>query len=247
MDFKQALLELEKSLSRKNIIVLFCNCEVEYAGRAKSFLAQGDRLILIKHDNTVLVHKPNGRNPTNWMPPNSIILPEIDDEILKINVSNLKPKENMNINVYEIYSMESSSLVDTEQLKLVGTEKDMSDMIYENPELISNEFIPINREEQTEYGFLDVFGHDGKGNFVIIECKRYTAGLSSVTQLRRYVERVKKSKGIDCVKGILVAPNITNNALKMLTNWGFEFKKITLSFKLQEDSEKQLQIKEFLL
>ena len=49
------------------------------------------------------------------------------------------------------------------------------------------------------------------------------------------------------VKGILAAPSITSNALKMLTDWGLSFKKIILSFYLKNDSEKQLRIKEFLL
>ena len=31
----------------------------------------------------------------------------------------------------------------------------------------------------------------------IVECKRYTGDLKAVSQLRRYVEKIKSSKGID--------------------------------------------------
>ena len=45
----------------------------------------------------------------------------------------------------------------------------------------------------------------------------------AVTQLRRYVERLKKTKGIEQVRGIIAAPKITANAQKMLEDWGFSF------------------------
>jgi RecB family endonuclease NucS len=244
MEIKEIIQKFEKSLNQNHIIVIFCNCEIEYLGRAKSFLAQGDRMIIIKHDKTVLVHRPDGRNPVNWMPQKSTITYEFKEGILKIKSSCLKPFEEMKINIFEIYSFTSAPLVDTEQLKLVGTEKDMSDMIYENPTIINSEFTPISREEQTEYGYLDVFGHDNEGNFVIIECKRYTAGLDSVTQLRRYVEKVKKTKGAN-VKGIIAAPNISNNALKMLKEWGFEYKIVNPPNKFLNDEYTQKQINEY--
>ncbi|MBN1923501.1 MAG: endonuclease NucS [Nanoarchaeota archaeon] len=245
MDLKKVFNELVSSINKNYIIVLFCNCEVEYEGRAKSVLGQGDRMVIIKHDNTLLVHKPDGRSPVNWMPQGSTITAVFEEGMLVIKASNLKPYEEMRINVFEAYSFTSAPLVDTEQLKLVGTEKDMSDMIYDNPKLISEKFIPLSREEQTEYGFLDVFGHDGEGSFIVVECKRYTAGLDSVTQLRRYVEKVKQSKGVDNVKGIMAAPNISSNALKMLTDLGFEYKPVKPPNSLNHSNVKQRQINEF--
>lgn len=245
MNFKEVFKELEQSIKKKYITVLFCNCEVEYTGRAKSYLAEGDRMVIIKHDNTLLVHRPDGRSPVNWMPQNSTIIPNFENEILSITASNLKPAEEMRITILEVYSLTSAPLIDTEQLKLIGTEKDMSDMIYENPELISPDFKPLNREEQTTFGFLDVFGHDGKGNFIVVECKRYVAGLDAVTQLRRYVEKVENSKGVKGVKGIIAAPNISNNAIKMLKEWGFEYKKINPPNHFSEEENKQKQLMEF--
>lgn len=245
MDLREAYELLETNIKKKYIIVLFCNCEVEYEGRAKSFLAEGDRMVVIKHDHTILVHKPDGRSPVNWMPPDTNILPVIEKGVLTINCSNIKPIENMKINVFEIYSLTAAPLIDTEQLKLVGTEKDMSDMIYDKPGLISDDFVPISREEQTGYGFLDVFGHDSNGNFVIVECKRYTAGLDAVTQLRRYVEKVKRSKGVEEVKGIIAAPNISSNALRMLKDWGFEYKNVNPPNKLNGSDYTQKSLKQF--
>lgn len=245
MNLSEQITIIKNAINRHDVIILFCNCQVEYSGRAKSFLASGDRVIFIKHDYSVLIHRPDGRNPINWMPANSTIKLTPSKSSLLFNIKSLKPLELMNIVINDLYKVSFNHLIDNEQLKLVGTEKDMSDMIYNNPELISKNFIPLNREEQTKYGFVDVFGHDGNGNFIVIECKRYTAGLDSITQLRRYVEKIKKSKGINKVKGIIAAPNITSNALKMLNDWNFEYKIISPPCTLEMDNENQLNLDEF--
>jgi len=44
---------------------------------------------------------------------------------------------------------------------------------------------------------------DTKGNLVVVECKRYGADYNAVSQLQRYVEKIKQSKGISKVRGIL--------------------------------------------
>ncbi|MFH1510350.1 MAG: endonuclease NucS domain-containing protein, partial [Candidatus Woesearchaeota archaeon] len=45
----------------------------------------------------------------------------------------------------------------------------------------------------------------------------------AVDQLRRYVEKVKASKGLEKVRGILAAPSISTNAQMMLQDFGFSF------------------------
>jgi hypothetical protein len=102
----------------------------------------------------------------------------------------------------------------------------MSDHIKENPTLISADFKPLSREEHTKEGFIDVFGHDGSGAFVVGECKRYAASLACITQLRRYVERIKEIKGTPAVKGVMESPKITPNAKKMLEDWGFSWVRV---------------------
>jgi len=236
---------IENSISKKFVTIILCNCEINYFGRARSHLAEGDRIIIVKSDSCILIHKPKGRNPVNWMSSIPEITLNMELDYFQLKASSVKPKEELLINIFEVYSASSYPLIDTEQLKLAGSERDMSDMIYENPKLISEDFKPINREEKTEFGFLDVFGHDSKGNFVIVECKRYTAGLDAVTQLRRYVEKVKSSKGVKKVVGILIAPNISPRALKMLNIWGFEYKPINPPRTFKEEKHNQEKINKF--
>ena len=88
-------------------------------------------------------------------------------------------------------------------------------------------------------------GVDKKGVLTIVECKRYCAELSAVTQLRRYVEKIMVSKGITKVRGIIAAPKITENAKKMLEDWGFEFKSINPPKYFEEYDKKQARLDVF--
>ncbi|MDD5054181.1 MAG: endonuclease NucS [Candidatus Nanoarchaeia archaeon] len=245
MNLTDACAAIEKSIGKKFSTIIMCNCEINYFGRARSHLAQGDRIIIIKSDSCILIHKPKGRNPVNWMSSTPEITLSMELDYFQLKASSIKPKEELLINVFEVYSISSHPLIDTEQLKLAGSERDMSDMIYEKPQLVKEDFKPINREEKTDYGFLDVFGYDSKGNFVIVECKRYTAGLDAVTQLRRYVEKVKSSKGVSNVVGIIAAPSISPKALKMLTDWGFSYKQVNAPKNFKNDEISQEKINKF--
>jgi len=233
MELTDFRVKFEEALARNESIVFFCNCEVRYSGRAEAFLARGDRLIIVKGDNTVLVHQPNGSNPVNYMKPNSKLELEHANNHFVLRTQNLDYKDYLDVEIFRVHSFMSHKLEDGLKLELAGNEKDMSDMIKANPELISNDFKPLSREEHTKFGFIDVFGHDKKGNLVVVECKRYTASLQCVTQLRRYVEKIKELKGLKDaqVKGILASPKISPNALEMLKKWKwmeFVMEKISL-------------------
>ncbi len=215
--------ELKEALQKNKAISLFANCSVRYSGRAESYLGAGDRFIIIKSDGTLLVHQPQGSAPVNYMKDGSAHDVILENGEMQLKSQNLALKEYLDITLHTIHSFHTAELTDGEKIQLMGSEKDMSDMIYNNPELISADFKPISREEQTKYGFLDVFGYDKDNNLVIIECKRYIADLKAVDQLERYVKKMKELRGINNIRGIIAAPKITPNAKDMLNNRGFEF------------------------
>ncbi|MFO8016158.1 MAG: endonuclease NucS [Candidatus Woesearchaeota archaeon] len=217
---------LNSAIKRSETVILGCNCEVNYSGRAESHLAEGDRVIMIKEDKTMLVHQPTGSNPVNYMKQQTVheIRPEEGSILLKS--SNPALKEYLDISIKDIYFISSAPLKDGQKIQLQGSEKDMADMIMAAPEIIEEGFSTVKQEEQTKYGFVDVLGQDMNGNMVVVECKRYKGSLADVTQLRRYVEKIKKSKGIDNVRGVLAANGITSNALRMLEDWGYEYRQV---------------------
>ncbi|HLF54368.1 MAG TPA: endonuclease NucS [Candidatus Nanoarchaeia archaeon] len=236
---------LNDALARNETIVFSCNCTIRYSGRAESYLDKGDRLVMIKSDNALLVHQPSGNAPINYMKPNTSHSLKLENGKLVLRSQNLILKEKMEINIDKIHFFNSHKLEDGQAITIAGTEDDMSNMIYNNPELIEEGFKPVSQEEQTKYGFIDVLGVDKNGVLTVIECKRYNAELSAVTQLRRYVEKIMVSKGITKVRGILAAPKITENAEKMLKDWGFDFKSIKPPKYLEEYDKKQSRLDNF--
>ncbi|MEM2916308.1 MAG: endonuclease NucS [Candidatus Woesearchaeota archaeon] len=230
---------LADALKRNETIVFGCNCTIRYSGRAESFLNEGDRVIMIKSDNALLVHQPTGNAPINYMKPGTGYTVRTDGNKLVLKATNILEKESMEITIFRVHFFNSHKLEDGQAIVIAGTEEDMSNMLYKNPELVEEGFKPVSQEEQTKYGFIDVLGTDKDGVLTVVECKRYVADLAAVTQLRRYVEKLMASKGITKVRGILAAPKITPNAEKMLKDWGFSFVSVKPPKYLEEFDKKQ--------
>lgn len=218
--------EFERARASHEMLVLFCSCEIVYSGRAEAFLPRGDRLIVIKQDGVFLIHQPEKGNPINYLKTGAELLLEKHEGHLMIKGKYLPNKEFLDVEIFTVYDAMRRRLEDGQEQVLQGSEADMSDHIRDNPSLISKGFRPLSREEHTTVGFLDVFGHDGNGSLVVVECKRYTAGLSAVSQLHRYVEKIKELRGTQQVKGVMASPKIAPNALEMLKQYGFEWRMV---------------------
>jgi endonuclease len=216
----------EKAKGARETLVFFCDCEITYSGRAEAFLPLGGRVIVIKQDGVLLVHQPEGGNPINYLKAGGELMLEKYEGHLLLHGKYVPNKEFIDIELFRIQEAIRRKLEDGQRQVLTGNEADMSDMIREHPALISKEFRPVSREEHTAVGFVDVFGHDGEGNLVVIECKRYTAGLSAVSQLHRYVEKIKQLRGTPNVTGIMASPKISPNALEMLQGYGYAWRHV---------------------
>ncbi|MGM5480427.1 MAG: endonuclease NucS domain-containing protein [Nanobdellota archaeon] len=228
MDFEELESAVNTALIKGEFVCFFVHCTIEYSGRAESVLDKGDRLIAIKQDRTLLIHQPDGGMPINYLKaPAKLSFEFIDDSQGEfVDFFGRSGHDEISVRIFEVYDFISRRLIDGQSQSLSGSESEMSDFLRDNPTIIDKQFKPLSREEHTKYGFIDVFGHLSDGTLAIIECKRYTAGLSAVTQLRRYVEKVKSLRGIDLVTGIIAAPGITPNALSMLEDWGFSFRQV---------------------
>jgi len=247
MRFVEAKEKIESALNKGHFICFFCHCAISYSGRAESYLDFGDRFVAIKQDRTVMIHQPSAGMPINYLkaPASCSFKIEEDDENSLLVFLGTSGDDEIFVEIKNVYEFFSRKLIDGQKQDLSGNEAEMSDMLRDNPKMVAHNFIPLSREEHTKYGFIDVFGHLGDGTLAIVECKRYTAGLSAVTQLRRYVERMKSDKGIETVTGIMAAPAITANALQMLTDWGFSFVAVIPPKRNVKQRKRQKQIDQF--
>ncbi len=223
MDLNNFLKEFISAYKSRQFIVFCAECKVNYSGRTETFLDKGDRIILLKPDYSIQVHQPIGHVPINYMKENTDHNISFINNNLILKSYNIPIGEFMDISINKIHFFNSYKTEDTNKIKLTGDEADMSNMIYNNPSIIEKSLKPVSKEEQTVYGFIDVLCIDENNNLVVIECKRVKADFSAVAQLHRYVNKICKSKGINHVRGILVAPTITYNAQKMLEDYGYKF------------------------
>lgn len=225
MTWQETASRLNRDIEARRMVVLLCTCEIEYKGRSRSNIGAGHRIILIKQDSTIIVHSITGFKPVNWMNTPAETVAEAKEEgILLYSQRTKPPYEEMKIKIKEILDYKSyASLRDDEKLDLTHTERDLQEYLVKNTQLIDQNFRLISTEHPTPLGFLDLYGKIGE-TYVIVELKVERAGLPAALQIKRYVDWLR---GLNSnVKGILMAPGITPNALGILKKERIEYKKI---------------------
>jgi len=232
--------EIIKENLRKRVILVVGKCWVNYRGRASSKLGLGERMVIIKEDGALLVHRPKGYEPVNWMPGGklSFYIKLISEEqltvkqrsknspstgVLLIKAVRRKPAETVNIFISSVYLLSVLKIADEAEFSLYASEEDMQKAILLEPSLVEDGFRPVAYEKKVEPGFLDVYGVDKNGRFVVVEIKRKTAGKEAALQLAKYVESVREAVNRE-VRGILVAPSIAKGVQRVLTTLGLDFK-----------------------
>ena len=215
-----------QALSGKKVLLILGNCWVNYKGRASSKLEPGERVVMIKEDGSVLVHRPTGYEPVNWQPPGCTFQTSVDDDVLQIKAVRRKPSESVSLFFDRIFLVSTLSLVDAGRFSLYASEEDMQRAILTEPSLLEPDFSPITYEKKVEPGFIDVYGIDRDGKFVVVEIKRRTAGRQAALQLARYVDAIKEMVNRE-VRGILVAPRLGKGIQRLLATLKLEYKSLS--------------------
>ncbi|GAB7091715.1 endonuclease NucS [Halorubrum luteum] len=237
---REALWELEAAFERGDLISVFGRCTVSYDGRAASELGSGDRLLVLKPDGAALVHTDEGRTPVNWQPPGSTHHAAVRDGRLRIRSERTNPDETLLVRFSELHQLSAMGITGGRELELHGSEEDLRTRILERPELVDPGFEPRETERPSSAGPIDVFGVDDAGTPVVVELKRRRVGPDAVGQLTRYVTAIREEYGVDSdarsddgltadgdtdgieVRGVLVAPSVTDRAAELLADRGFD-------------------------
>lgn len=219
----EAKVLIEKAFTQRKTLIVAGNCRVDYVGRANSKLELGERILIIKADGSLLVHRPVGYEPVNWQPSGSVFHSQIKGDFLEVHAVRQKPRENVRVLFSKVLSVSALSLQDAGDFILNASEEDMHRAILLKPDLIENGFKPISYEKKVEPGFVDVYGTDNQGRLVVVEVKRKIASKEAVLQLSGYIEAIKV-KADRPIRGILVAPALGKDVQRMLSSIGLEFK-----------------------
>jgi hypothetical protein len=225
-DVKEAGEVVQRALSARRVILIVGNCWVDYRGRASSKLEPGERIVVIKEDGSVLVHRPAGYEPVNWQPSGCIFQTTVDKDVLQIKAIRKKPSESVRLFFDRIFLVYTLNLVDAGRFSLYASEEDMQRALLAEPSLLEQGFKPITYEKKVEPGFIDVYGIDGNGRFVVVEIKRRTAGRQAALQLAKYVDSIKDTVNRE-VRGVLVAPHLGKGVQRLLETLKLEYKALS--------------------
>ena len=216
------------------MVTIVGRCTVEYDGRASSSLGLGDRLVILKPDGSLLVHTDEQRTPVNWQPPgcthdatleaNKGGHESTEHHRLRVHSTRRTPTETVDIRFTDIFQVSVLELTDESELQLEGSEEDLRQRILADPETLEEGFTPLATERETPAGAVDIYGKDAEGTPTVVELKRRRVGPDAVSQLKRYVDALDRDLPIGtAVRGILVAPSLTDRAERLAAEEGLEY------------------------
>jgi len=227
--FSEAKEVLSEYLKREYTVQLNGLCSVNYQGRAKSKLDRGERLVIKKQDSAILVHGPDNYQPKNWQPEvdSYSVSVEEENDVLVLKAERFDPDEVVEVRFEDIELLTVDQLVDKSELQVSGHEVDIHEAIEDDPEIVEEGLKVIERERETPAGFIDVFARDGEDNYVVVEVKR-NPDYNTVLQLQRYVDEIEDEFKGD-IRGILVAPKMTDKILDYLEERSLEFVRVEMA------------------
>ena len=224
----------------KTLLLIAGDCMVDYHGRARSLLDWGERVVMIKQDGTVLVHRPVMREPVNWQPTGSKTEFKSENGQLILRSHHNRPPEKMRIAFRSLKIIMVLSLCDNANLAIAGMEADVVNQIIKDPSTVEEGLRVSKREKHVKSGLIDIFGYDKEHIPVVIEVKRSLANISAVQQLRMYVNGVKNDIDEANVRGILCAPRIPEMVKKLLSDYDLEWREVERQVVLPDDWQKTL-------
>lgn len=215
---------IREGIERGALVTVFGRCAVEYDGRASSRLESGDRHVMLKPDGTILIHTIEGHRPVNWQPPGSTYEIECESDRLLLRSERSTPEERLLVRYDSVEQVSRFSMRESGDFDLVGSEADLRDRILDDPDLLEPGFTPLATERKTPAGAIDLYGEDATGRSVVVELKRRRVGPDAVSQLRRYVDALARDLHDEAeIRGILVAPSLTDRGTRLLAQHDLEF------------------------
>jgi len=171
--------------------VIIAECSAVYSGRGASTLSRGMRAIFIKSDGSVSIHNDNSNKPLNYMKTASQTETVNSDgeQVWTFDARH----ETLEITIHESIGFFEQQLLDkgTEPgLKVDGTEAQLQQWLFENPDRLGTGIVTLQREFQTGAGAVDILAIGPDGHPIAVEIKR-TAPTATADQVRRYVENMR--------------------------------------------------------
>ena len=219
--------EIMKGVDARRLVVLVASCSVSYSGRTGSQLGPGERLVLIKRDRCIMVHRVRDYQPVNWQPSGCIIQTTMEGGSLVLKAVRPSPLESLTITMNQVRFLGTFDLRDEAEFYLHATEEDMQRAIILQPDIVEPGLKIADFEKKVIPGFVDVYASDREGNTVVIEIKKDPAGLPAIKQLAEYLKYLPPSPGRR-LRPMIVSPSLAKGSQQLLVKMGIEFRQLSL-------------------
>jgi RecB family endonuclease NucS len=188
---------------------------VDYVGRLTAHLPTATRLLMVKADNSVLVHSDGGSyKPLNWMSPPCWLV----EEAGRWTVQN-KAGEQLLITLDEVLHDSRHDLGVDPGLVKDGVEAHLQILLAEHVATLGDGWSLVRREFPTPIGPVDLMCRDAAGGSVAVEIKR-RGDIDGVEQLTRYLELLNRDPMLAPVSGVFAAQQIKPQARTLATDRG---------------------------
>ncbi len=217
----RALALVEATADAGHLATLAGRCTVEHQGDRAAGSSSGNRLVVAKPDGTLLVHAAEGYQPVAWQSTGGALDAHTADDRLVLAGDDLTVS-------FETVQFAAATDAGEEHTVRVSAEAALRERVLADPALVEPGFTALATERETPAGPVDVYGTDADGMPVAVELKGRRVGPDAVGQLARYVDALEADLHADAdVRGILVAPSVTDRARRRLAERGLEFSQVS--------------------
>ncbi len=194
---------------------MVARCSVDYVGRLTAHLPSATRLLMVKADNSVLVHSDGGSyKPLNWMSPPCWLV----EEPGRWTVQN-KAGEQLLVTIEEVLHDSRHELGFDPGLVKDGVEAHLQLLLAEHVGTLGDGWSLVRREFPTPIGPVDLMCRDAAGGSVAVEIKR-RGDIDGVEQLTRYLQLLNRDPMLAPVTGVFAAQQIKPQARTLAVDRG---------------------------
>ena len=109
-----------------------------------------------------------------------------------------------------------------------GVERDLQELLADQPEACGEGFRLVRREWPTDIGPVDLMCRDEDDDWVAVEVKR-VATIDAVEQLNRYLERIQRDPALGSCRGVLAAQVFKPQARVLADSRGIDCVEVDLA------------------
>jgi endonuclease len=211
--------------SFRRVRLIVARCEVVYTGRLTARLPEALRLVMVKADGSVMVHADSGGyKPSNWMTAPTILEEEPGSMVVR------KPgtEDRLEIRIAEVLSDVTHDMGEPAALEKEGVERELQELLADAPAWCGEGLRLVRREWPTDIGPVDLMCRDREDEYVAVEIKRIGT-IEAVEQLTRYLERIRRERGLGRCRGVLAAQVLKPQARVLAESRGIDCVEVDLA------------------